>query len=157
MSQSEGSLVATNWDRRYLELAKHVASWSKDPSTQVGAVIVNRNRVVSLGYNGFASMVADTPERWNNRELKYKLVVHAEQNAIISAGDKAIDSTLYVYPSFGSPNICHDCAKLAIQAGIAHVVGYKAKEPNPRWAESLALSAEMFREAMVTWHQIEEE
>lgn len=147
------------WDRRFLELAALVSTWSKDPSTGVGAVIVNTlKQVVGLGYNGFARGVDDDPERYANRPLKYKMVVHAEQNAIIQAGHAARGGTVYVYPSFWYPNICHDCAKLAIQAGIKCVVGYTADEDNPRianWKESLELSAEMFKEAGVEWYQIE--
>src|ERR1700722_2700699 len=89
------------WDIRFLELAKHISNWSKDPSTKVGAVLVNDlKQVVGMGYNGFARGVQDTDERLNDRETKYKLVVHAEVNAIIQAGHAARNSTLYVYPSF---------------------------------------------------------
>lgn len=148
------------WDRRFLELAKMISSWSKDPSTGVGAVIVNdQKQVVGMGFNGFARGVIDDPERYNNRPLKYKMVVHAEQNAIIQAGKDAIGGKLYVYPSFWHPNICHDCAKLAIQAGIACVVGYKADPDNPRianWKESIELSGQMFKEAGIDWYQVEE-
>lgn len=147
------------WDRRFLELAKLASTWSKDPSTGVGAAIVNeRRQVVGLGYNGFAAGVVDDPARYADRPLKYKMVVHAEQNAIIQAGDRADGGTIYVYPSFWHPNICHDCAKLAIQAGIKCVVGYMADPNNPRtanWKESLELSGQMFQEAGVAWYAIE--
>jgi deoxycytidylate deaminase len=95
------------WDRRFLELAKQVSTWSKDPSTQVGAVLVNYlDQVVGMGYNGFPRGVEDSEERLNNRELKYQIVVHAEVNAVIQAGKEADGSTLYVYPSFMLPPIC---------------------------------------------------
>ena len=65
------------WDLRFIELAKLVSTWSKDPSTQTGAVIVDPNRrVVSVGYNGFPIGVDDDPERYANRDLKYKMIVH---------------------------------------------------------------------------------
>ena len=74
-----------NWDKRFLDLAEHVAGWSKDPSTQVGCVIVNDKRVVvGLGYNGFPRGVEDTPERLNDRPTKYLMVQHAEVNAILN-------------------------------------------------------------------------
>lgn len=153
--------MSEKWDRRFLQLAKQVSTWSKDPSTGVGAVIVNvQKHVVGMGYNGFAAGVIDSAERYNDRPLKYKMVVHAEQNAIIQAGKDAIGGTIYVYPSFWKPNICHDCAKLAIQAGIAKVVGYKPDENNPRianWKESLELSGQMFSEAGVSWDNSLEE
>src|SRR5271166_4784420 len=70
------------WDRRYLELAKQVSTWSKDPSSQIGVVLVNWEKHKEfIGYNGFPRGVGDSIERYNNREFKYKLVVHAEVNA----------------------------------------------------------------------------
>jgi dCMP deaminase len=147
------------WDRRFLNLAREVATWSKDPSTGVGAVIVNASKhVVGMGFNGFARGVDDDPARYNDRPLKYKMIVHAEVNAIIQAGHAAKDGTIYVYPAFGHPNICHDCAKFAIQAGIKAVVGYRAQvseELAARWQESLDLSGQMFREAGVEWRIVE--
>jgi dCMP deaminase len=74
------------WDLRFLTLAKTVSTWSKDPSTKVGAVIVDKNRrVVSLGYNGFPKGVKDTIEKLEDREQKYKHMVHAERNAMLFA------------------------------------------------------------------------
>ena len=114
------------WDRRFLELARHISSWSKDPSTKVGAVIVDIDRiVVGMGYNGFPRGVRDDPDRYNDRETKYSLVVHAELNAVLAAGIQARGSTIYVYPSFGIPPLCTNCAKAVIQAGITRVVGYE--------------------------------
>jgi dCMP deaminase len=141
---------SSKWDRRLLALAKLVASWSKDPSTKVGAIIVDsRNVVVGIGYNGFARGVDDSNERLTNRDAKYKHTVHAEVNAILTAGDKARGASLYVAPGFGVPNICHDCAKFAIQAGIVEVVGPEPMEGYERWAESLAISRQMLVEAGV--------
>jgi dCMP deaminase len=139
------------WDRRFLNLAAHISTWSKDPSTKVGAVLVNNlKQVVGMGYNGFARGIADTDERLNTRELKYKLVVHAEVNAIIQAGQAARDSMLYVYPAFMTPPICHDCCKTAIQAGIKGIVGFLPDESDPRvqrWKDSIAVAKEMWEEA----------
>jgi dCMP deaminase len=139
------------WDRRFLELAAHVSQWSKDPSTQVGAVLVNDLRqVVGMGYNGFARGVEDSEERLNERELKYQFVVHAEVNAIIHAGHAARGATLYMYPAFMMPPICADCAKAAIQAGVAGIVGYAPDESDPRflrWKDSIAVAGEMWGEA----------
>ena len=79
------------WDMRFLALAEHVSEWSKDPSTQVGAVITHSRskRVISLGFNGFPAGVEDTEERLEDRTTKYEMVVHAEQNALMFAGDRA--------------------------------------------------------------------
>ncbi len=136
------------WDQRYLSLAKEVATWSKDPSTQVGAVTVgSKKEVLSQGFNGFPRGIHDTDERYNHRETKYKFVVHAEMNAIYNAtysGTSLDGATLYVY---GLP-ICSECAKGIIQVGIKKVVIEKSKELD-NWNESVQLSKEMFNEAGV--------
>jgi dCMP deaminase len=147
------------WDHRFMELAKHVSGWSKDPSTKVGAVVVDARRVVlGMGYNGFARGVGDSEERYNDRPTKYKLVVHAELNAVLAAGDKARDATIYVFPAFGCPPLCSNCAKAVIQAGIRRVVGYT---PNidpataERWKEELDAAFLMCNEAGVRMEMID--
>ena len=136
------------WDKRYLALAKEVASWSKDPSTQVGAVTVGKKKeVLSQGFNGFPRGIVDSEDRYNNRETKYKYVVHAEMNAIYNATYSGVSldgAVLYVY---GLP-ICSECAKGIIQVGIKKVIIEKSKELD-NWNESVALSQEMFDEAGV--------
>ncbi|MBT7295111.1 MAG: dCMP deaminase family protein, partial [Candidatus Thioglobus sp.] len=136
------------WDKRYLGLAAEVSTWSKDPSTQVGAVTVgSKKEVLSQGFNGFPRGIDDSDERYNNRDTKYKLVVHAEMNAIYNAtysGTSLDGATLYVY---GLP-ICSECAKGIIQVGIKKVVVEKSKELD-NWNESVQLSKVMFDEAGV--------
>lgn len=147
------------WDRRYLELAKYYSQYSKDPSTKVGAILVFNNRVVGMGYNGFPPGVEDSEERYNNRELKYKLVVHAEINAIISAGKEAIGSTLYVWPSFALPPICNECCKVAITAGVSEIVGYTADandERALRWKDSIAIAKLLCDEAGISYRGLVE-
>jgi dCMP deaminase len=151
----------SNWDRRYLELAKYVAlNWSKDPSTKVGAIVVNHEfRQEFIGYNGFPIGVKDTPERYNDRETKYKLVVHAEANAIRKAGHLAKGATIYIWPSFSLPPVCNECAKLVIQAGINEIVGYAPDMSDPRvqrWLESISISKMMCEEAGITWRTLTE-
>ena len=133
------------WDKRFLDLAKLVASWSKDPSTQVGAVIVDmNNRIVSLGFNGFPRGVNDFPYRLENREVKLQMTVHAELNAIMFAQRPVEGYTLYVWPM----QSCAKCASAVIQAGIARIVS-----PNsgvrPEWQKSFDIANEMFKEAGV--------
>lgn len=148
------------WDRRFLELAKKISTWSKDPSTQVGAVLVNDLRqVVGMGYNGFPRGVDDLKERYADRETKYPMVVHAEVNAIIQAGHQARGSTLYVYPSFMLPPICAECAKAAIQAGVKGIVGYipdKSDDRVKRWVGSISHAATMWGEAGLSIRAYEE-
>ncbi|HAY41412.1 MAG TPA: CMP deaminase [Gammaproteobacteria bacterium] len=138
----------SKWDNRYLSLAKEVATWSKDPSSQVGAVTVGaKKEVLSQGFNGFPRGINDLAERYNNRETKYKFVVHAEMNAIYNAtysGTSLDGATLYIY---GLP-ICSECAKGIIQVGIKRVVIEKSKELE-NWNESVKLSRELFDEAGV--------
>ena len=135
------------WDLRFLELAKLISTWSKDPSTQTGAVIVDKNnRVISVGYNGFAKSVKDTDERYNNRELKYKIIVHCERNAIIFAQKNLEGCTLYTYPFMS----CSTCASMVINAGITRCVAPPVPEDKRvRWEEDMKLSAELFKEAGV--------
>lgn len=136
--------MTNKWDKRFLELASLVGSWSKDPSTKVGAVIVDQdNRVVSVGFNGFAKGVEDTPERYNDRELKYKLVIHAEENALLHANVPLQGATLYCFPFVP----CASCASKIIQSGIKRVV---ATDDMPaRWYDSFKLSLDIFSEAGV--------
>ena len=132
-----------NWDKRFLEMAKLVATWSKDPSTQVGAVITRGKFVVSLGFNGHPRGVIDSPERLENREVKYRTIIHAEINAILTSKQDLEGCTVYVWPFMP----CSQCGAAVVQAGIKRVVTLENK--NERWAESFAFTTEMFREAGV--------
>ena len=121
-------MLDDKWEQRFLALAEHVAAWSKDPSTQVGAVVAdNRKRVCGLGYNGFARGVEDSATRLGTREFKYKLVLHAEENALAFA-TRTQDCTLYTWPL--PP--CSHCMSLAIQHGIIRII---APEPSKAHAE----------------------
>lgn len=133
------------WHKRFLEMAKLISTWSKDPSTKVGAVIIEQDRSsVSWGYNGFARGMSDSPERYENRELKYEMILHGEVNAILNAhrGDlKAC--TLYTWPFMP----CSRCAGMIVQKGISLVVA--PLNDNPRWVKSFELTKQMFREGDV--------
>ena len=135
----------SKWDKRFLELAAHVSTWSKDPSTQVGCVIVDDDKkVVALGYNGFPKGIEDTEERLNHRATKYKYVVHSEPNAFANANGSVRGCTIYTYPF--AP--CSECMKQIITHGVKRVVYPKATEElEGRWGESLKLSLDMAREA----------
>ncbi len=135
------------WINSFLLLAQHVAGWSKDPSTKVGAIVVDDEyRILSVGYNGFPRKVEDSEERLCNRETKLKLVVHAEANAIAAAartGTSLGGATLVVsslYP-------CCACAGLIAQAGIIRVI--TPKIDNNRWKESNEAARLIFNEAGV--------
>jgi dCMP deaminase len=129
------------WTRRWIELAKHVAGWSKDPSTKVGAVIVGtRPGQIAVGYNGFPRGVADTEERLNDRSTKYKLIQHAERNALDNATFDLFGATLVVTKA-----PCSECAKSIIQKGIVRVV-CPPTMPDDRWVEEANLAAEIMQE-----------
>lgn len=133
------------WDIRFLRLAKHIAAWSKDPSTKVGAVIVDSdNQIVSTGYNGFPFCFADDLEAYDNRELKIQRIIHAEMNAVMNAKRSVRGCTLYTWPFMS----CDRCAVHMLQAGITRFVAQKAPpEIEKRWGESLALTQDHFRRA----------
>jgi dCMP deaminase len=132
------------WDKRFIELARFISTWSKDPSTQTGAVITDPSRrVISVGYNGLAQGVEDTPERLNNRDIKYKIIVHCERNALLFAGRSVENCTLYTWPFMS----CATCAAMVIQAGIKRCVA--PFSDNPRWKDEFELSQQIFREAGV--------
>jgi dCMP deaminase len=134
---------SAKWDIRFIELAKLVGSWSKDPSTQVGAVIVDeKNRIVSVGYNGFPQKISDN-ERLKDRETKYNVIVHAEANAILFANRDLSGCTIYTSPF----QPCSNCSGLIIQSGIKKVV--TVKTDNDRWLKDFTLAAQILIEAGV--------
>ncbi|MGN1079786.1 MAG: deoxycytidylate deaminase [Alphaproteobacteria bacterium] len=133
------------WQKRFFDLARLVATWSKDPSSQVGAVIVDdKKRIVSVGFNGLPIGVADTADRLNKRELKYELIVHAEANAILTAPKSVSGCTIYVYPYLP----CSRCAGAIIQSGIKRVVVEDRPIPE-RWTENFHLAKSILEEAGV--------
>jgi dCMP deaminase len=132
----------TKWDQRFLDMAAHISSWSKDPSTHVGAVVVRPDRTIaSVGYNGFPRMVKDV---YGTREDKLLRTVHAEMNAILSARERLDGCTIYVYPLCP----CSNCAAAIIQSGITTVV-HPLHKPRPEWEASFMASADMFVQAGV--------
>jgi len=132
-------------------MAKLVSTWSKDPSTKVGAVIVDSdNTVISVGFNGLPRRIQDTDQRLNNRDIKLKMIIHAEINAIITAKRPLNGTTIYTYPFMS----CSQCAGLIIQSGICRHISYKTD--NERWKDSFDLALEMFDEARVIVNLLEE-
>lgn len=138
------------WDERYLNLAKEVSTWSKDPSSKIGAVAIgSKGQVLAQGYNGFPRGINDTSARMNVKETKYKYVVHAEQNVIYNATYNGVSldgATLYVW---GLP-VCSDCAKGIIQVGIKRVVMPLGNYPD-HWVESFTQTSAMFEEAGIEY------
>ena len=139
------------WHHRFMDMARLIADWSKDPSSKIGAVAVNdERRILATGYNGFPKGIEDTPERLADRPEKHKLVIHAEMNALMNAlysGVSLKGATMYVY---GLP-ICPDCAKCVIQAGVKNVVIPTDKTDKGEWQKVWEeKSLPMFKESGVT-------
>ena len=131
MTDKDAGAKQARWDRHFLRLAVQHAAMSQDPSTQVGAVIVGPDQEIrSVGFNGFPRGIADIEARLNNRDLKLKLIVHGEMNAILAAARVGIPlkgCTLYFAATDiggaawgGAP--CSRCSVEIIQAGIAEIV-----------------------------------
>jgi len=145
----------TKWNIRFLRLAREIATWSLDPSKQIGSVAIGDDRrILSTGYNGFPRGIQDSDYRLSRREAKYKYIVHSEMNCIYNAchnGISLLGSTLYVW---GLP-VCDECAKGVIQAGIREVFcGLPTDHQNGPWDERFKLTQEMFTEVGIPVHVI---
>ena len=145
---------ADKWDKRFLQLASLVASWSKDPSTKVGAIAVNAKRqVLSTGYNGFPRGFDDSEERYNTREIKYKYILHAEQNLISNAAANGISLTGSRVYVVGMPPCAEKCALQLIQSDINAVMvpnlfnEHDIEEDQYDWFKSWSISVDLFNEA----------
>jgi len=138
------------WDRRFMELARHVAGWSKDPRTQVGAVLVGQDkRNVALGYNGFPPGIHDDG-RLLDRETKHKMILHAERNVLDNAGFSAAGASLYT-----TKPICPGCAASVISLGVRRVV-MPSCEDDAAWSTDAVLAQQMLTEAGVNIRKLRE-
>lgn len=138
----------TDWNERFVELARFIAGWSKDRSRKVGAVITGFNKeILSVGYNGFPRGVDDNVEARHERPAKYAWTEHAERNAIYNAartGVKLEGATIYLpwYP-------CMDCARAIVQVGINDVVAVAPDWNDPKFGADFKLVKELFEEVDV--------
>lgn len=140
-----------SWDDYFMGVAILSSMRSKDPNTQVGACIVNRDKkIVGIGYNGFPIGINDSEFPWENvgehLDTKYPYVVHAEPNAILNSTTSLKNCILYVtlFP-------CNECAKLIIQAGIKEIIFLEDKYSS---SESIIASKKMFDAVGVTYRRI---
>lgn len=135
-----------SWNDYFLELARTAATRSKDPSTQVGCVVVRKDKTVAgMGYNGFPPGVRDSPERYEDREIKYAMVVHAEANAIINSREDLAGATIYctLLP-------CSDCGGMIIRSGIKQIYCPKPSDEEwERWGGKMEIALTMFKESGV--------
>lgn len=151
------SKSGTDWDKRFLLMAMgEINTWSKDPSTTVSATVFKDKHPIASSYNGFPAGIADTNERLHDRDLKYKLTLHAEANAVAVCAKLGIATQGCTIAVTHPP--CYNCAALLIQAGISKVV---TKTPSEdfvsRWKESIDFAKEMFEEAGVEYIMIDME
>lgn len=141
------------WDFRFLTVAKEVATWSKDPGTKVGVVLVQEKRIISTGYNGFPARINDSLERYLNRETKLLYTVHAEVNALLNAaknGSETKGSTLYTtFPP------CVNCSTSIIQAGVSTIICPTLKTVPQRWIENFQLAQSILSEAQIEIKEFE--
>lgn len=147
-------MICSKWDSRYLNLAKAIGSWSKDPSRRIGAVAIgDKGQLLAQGYNGFPRGIDDNESRLNDRPTKYRYVVHAEMNVIFNASYSGVSlagSTLYVH---GLP-VCAECAKGIIQVGVRRVV-IPSQETPENWKESCEFTRQLFTEAKVQLDEVD--
>lgn len=148
-------LPLSSWDWKFLGMAAEVAKWSKDRSTKVGVVIVDRNhRVRSTGYNGFPAGMDDADEALHQRPAKYMVTEHGERNAIYSAariGVSTEDCTLYLVTTPDRLGPCADCARAIAQAGIRRVVQAGPLSQREDWKTSCDMARRILADAGVEY------
>ena len=141
------------WDIRFIKLAREVSTWSIDPSTKVGCVLVKNKRVISTGYNGFPKNISDNFDRLMDREQKYEITVHAEVNAVTTAalhGVSTEGSTTYI-----TLMPCSRCASVLINAGVTAVCVLANPVIPDRWLSNFILASKLLAEAGVTYQTID--
>jgi dCMP deaminase len=141
------------WHVRFLRLAKEVSTWSIDPSTKVGCILVKNKRVISTGYNGFPRNISDNFDRLLDREKKYEITVHAEVNAVTTAALHGVSTEGSIaYVSF-SP--CSRCAAVLINAGISEVYVTGGSIIPDRWLSNFITASTLLAEAGVGYEVID--
>ena len=138
--------MSEKWDVRFVKLAMHIANWSKDPSTKVGCVVVGEDREIrSTGFNGFPRGIKDDEERLLDREQKYPLICHAEENAIMHAA--RIGVSLKGTMAYVTWPPCSRCSRSLIQAGVSEVIYPSNVQIPDRWQSDFKIASEMMNEA----------
>ena len=138
--------MTSKWDLRFIDLARHISEWSKDPSTKVGCVIVGEDREIrSTGFNGFPRGIDDTSERLEDRNQKYPMNCHAEENAIMHAA--RIGVSLKGTMAYVTWPPCSRCSRSLIQAGVSEVIYPSNVQIPDRWQSDFDIASEMMNEA----------
>lgn len=128
------------WDVRYFSLALEVATWSKDPDTQVGAVCISPDkRQLVTGFNGFPVGIPDDEDKLMDKKLKNQLMVHAEANCVVNSTTLLRGWTMHVTKA-----PCIECAKLIINSGISRVV---CPNPGGSWKDQQLMAISLMTTA----------
>lgn len=143
-----------NWDKRFMDLAAHIAEWSKDRSTKVGCVVVGpQNEIRSTGYNGFPRGVNDNIDERHTRPIKYFWTEHSERNALYHAARFGIPLEgckmyIHLFP-------CMDCARAIVQVGISEIIVMEPDWNHERWGESFRVTKDLFDEVglIIRWYE----
>ncbi len=142
-----------DWDQYFMGIARLSALRSKDPSTQVGACIVNdEKKIIGIGYNGLPIGIDDDSFPWGKEgdylNTKYPYVCHAELNAILNSTKNLQGATLYVtlFP-------CNECTKAIIQSGIKNLYFISDKYKD---LEMTIASKRMLDSSGVSYTQLED-
>lgn len=138
----------SHWHFKFIDLAKHIAEWSKDINRKNGAVIVDTdNNVLSLGYNGFPRGCDDSVKERYEQPTKYLYTEHAERNAIYHAARNGViikNAKMYM-----TMFCCADCARAIIQSGITEIIAPEPDLTHAKWGEHFKSAIEMLKEANV--------
>lgn len=137
-----------DWDRRFMELARHIGGWSKDRSRRVGCIIVGpHNDIRATGYNGFPRGIDDDAEARHQRPEKYRWTEHAERNAIYNAARTgvALQGCRLFLPWFP----CMDCARAVIQTGLIEIVCLEPDFGDPQWGDEFRSVFVLLNEAKI--------
>lgn len=128
-------IINRKWDYRFLEMAKLISTWSKDPSTKCGSVIVRPNKTIcSTGFNGFPQKMEDNPDLYENRDEKYPRVIHAEMNSLLFSAESVKGYTIYIWPMLP----CERCFIHLVQAGITRFISQPCPEDKiDRWEKQI--------------------
>lgn len=143
--------MTPKWDRRFLEMARLVSTWSRDPSTQTGAVIAQGKRVISHGFNGFPVGMRDDEALYADRVEKYSRIVHCEINALIFAREPLHGTTLYTWPFMS----CDRCVVQMVQAGVKRFVAPPpTTDQMSRWGTAFERTKQYILECGAIWEEI---
>lgn len=139
------------WHKRFLSLAHEVSTWSRDPSTKVGSIIADAdNNPLTLACNGFPRKIIDSKKRFNNKQIKHRIIKHAEENAVANCARIGVATkgcTIYI-----TEHPCARCAGAIIQAGIKRIIISKKCLKSDfaiRWKDDIKLAKEILKEAKI--------